>query len=255
MIFNYHTHTPRCHHARGNEREYIEAAITAGVKILGFSDHAPQFYEDGFVSYFRMLPDEAEGYVRTLRDLAEEYRSDIELHIGFEAEYYPSIFPKLQAFCRDLGAEYLILGQHCLTVEPTDAWPSHPTEDVGILRRYVDEVLAGLATGSYSYVCHPDLMNFLGPDEIYDEEMTRLCRGAKALGIPLELNLLGLREHRHYPAERFIRIATRERNDIVLGCDAHEPEAFLHPSAEAAACELLSAYGITPLSSLPLRPI
>jgi len=30
MFANYHTHTSRCHHAKGTEREYIEAAIKAG---------------------------------------------------------------------------------------------------------------------------------------------------------------------------------------------------------------------------------
>ena len=42
MIANYHTHTWRCRHADGTEREYVETAIEAGFKILGFSDHTPQ---------------------------------------------------------------------------------------------------------------------------------------------------------------------------------------------------------------------
>ena len=41
MRMNLHTHTPRCHHATGSEREYIERAIAAGLQTLGFSDHAP----------------------------------------------------------------------------------------------------------------------------------------------------------------------------------------------------------------------
>ena len=39
LIANYHTHTKRCHHACGEDREYVEAAIESGLKILGFSDH------------------------------------------------------------------------------------------------------------------------------------------------------------------------------------------------------------------------
>ena len=38
---NYHTHTYRCRHAYGSEREYIEAAIRMGIAELGFSDHVP----------------------------------------------------------------------------------------------------------------------------------------------------------------------------------------------------------------------
>ena len=41
MDYNLHTHTYRCSHATGTEREYIEAAISAGIKIMGFSDHIP----------------------------------------------------------------------------------------------------------------------------------------------------------------------------------------------------------------------
>ena len=35
MIANYHTHTWRCGHAGGNEREYVEQAITAGIRTTG----------------------------------------------------------------------------------------------------------------------------------------------------------------------------------------------------------------------------
>ena len=38
MIANYHTHTYRCHHADGTEREYVERAIENGLKIFGFSE-------------------------------------------------------------------------------------------------------------------------------------------------------------------------------------------------------------------------
>ena len=47
---NYHTHTTRCKHASGEDREYVEKAIESGLKILGFSDHCPWVFEDGYVS-------------------------------------------------------------------------------------------------------------------------------------------------------------------------------------------------------------
>ena len=36
MYANYHTHTKRCQHAVGEDREYVEAAIAAGIQVLGF---------------------------------------------------------------------------------------------------------------------------------------------------------------------------------------------------------------------------
>ena len=38
---NWHTHTKRCGHAEGEDEAYVQAAVKAGLKILGFSDHAP----------------------------------------------------------------------------------------------------------------------------------------------------------------------------------------------------------------------
>ncbi len=44
MLANYHTHTERCYHASGEDKEYVEAAIKAGLKVLGFSDHCPWIF-------------------------------------------------------------------------------------------------------------------------------------------------------------------------------------------------------------------
>ena len=46
LTANYHTHTYRCQHAGGTEREYIEKAIEVGIKKLGFSDHVPCPFKD-----------------------------------------------------------------------------------------------------------------------------------------------------------------------------------------------------------------
>jgi histidinol-phosphatase (PHP family) len=56
MIANYHTHTPRCRHAKGSEREYVESAIKAGLQVLGYADHSPQIFPAGYDSTFRMYP-------------------------------------------------------------------------------------------------------------------------------------------------------------------------------------------------------
>ena len=84
MTANYHTHTKRCRHASGTEREYIETAVSRGLTTLGFSDHTPQIFPNGFVSNFRMAPEETAEYFRTLRELREEtgYRCGKLTHIG-----------------------------------------------------------------------------------------------------------------------------------------------------------------------------
>ena len=76
---NYHTHTVRCKHAVGLEREYIEAAISEGFKILGFSDHTPQPYPEGFVSGIRMDMTQLKDYTDTLVKLRDEYKDQIQI--------------------------------------------------------------------------------------------------------------------------------------------------------------------------------
>ena len=46
MLYNYHTHTVRCRHASGTDREYVEKAIEGGIKTLGISDHAPYLFKN-----------------------------------------------------------------------------------------------------------------------------------------------------------------------------------------------------------------
>ena len=243
MFANYHTHTPRCHHATGDEREYIENAIKAGMKILGFSDHAPQVFDGSYVSGIRMTPEEAVEYVSKLKRLAEEYKNDIEIHIGFEAEYFPDIFNRLISLCRELGAEYLIMGQHCLINEPEDIWIGRPDSSCTRLTLYVDQVIEGLSSGAFSYLAHPDMYHYTGDIQWFNTEMTRLCLAAKQFSVPLEINMLGLSDHRHYPTERFFRIAAEVGNDIVIGCDAHQPEALLNTDMQNKTREFAEKLG------------
>ena len=78
MIANYHTHTYRCNHAHGEDREYIENAIKGNMKILGFSDHCPWIYTNGYVSSTRMLPSQLDDYFTSLESLKKEYQKDIK---------------------------------------------------------------------------------------------------------------------------------------------------------------------------------
>ena len=100
MIANYHTHTPRCGHAQGSEQEYVDAALSSGLKLLGFSDHTPYPFPDGYRSTFRMLPEELPDYVATVNGLKEKYAGQLEIHLGVEAEYYPKYFDGLLELLR-----------------------------------------------------------------------------------------------------------------------------------------------------------
>ena len=83
--------------------------------------------------------------------------------------------------------------------------------------------------------------------------MRKLCRAAKELDMPLEINLLGLRTGRNYPDDLFWRIAGEEGNTAVLGCDAHKPEQLCAAQWEKTALELAEKYRLNLLQTVPIR--
>lgn len=242
MLANYHTHTYRCHHARGEDREYVEQAIAGGMKILGFSDHCPWIYGDGYVSGSRMAPEELDGYFRSLLDLKAEYKNDIDIYIGFESEYHPDLIEAQDKLFSDYPVDYMLLGQHSILREPFSPYAGGaPTSSEDELKMYVDLLIEGMESGRYLYVAHPDLLNYNGSDESYRLHFTRLCRYLKEHDIPVEINLLGLRDGRHYPSDRFFRIAQEVGNTAIIGCDAHFPEA-LSDKEPIKKCELFAEH-------------
>ena len=251
MLANYHTHTKRCHHAFGEDREYIEAAIKTGLQILGFSDHSPWVYPSGFISGIRMTQAETEEYFHSLELLKKEYENDIQIYIGFEAEYTPELIEDQDALFDQYPLDYLILGQHFLG--PDDfCYVGRETGREDILTQYVDSVIEGMQSGRYLYLAHPDLIHFTGDGKIYDKHMRRMCMKLKELDMPLELNVLGLADHRHYPAERFLKIAGDVGNPYILGIDAHTPEQLLNQPAIERAERLCGEYGIQLVDELSL---
>ena len=252
MIANYHTHTPRCHHAVGEEREYIERAIESGLTILGFSDHTPVPFAEGYVSGIRMLPSELEDYVDTVLALKEEYKRDIEIHVGLEVEYYPRYVEAMQDMIAPYPIEYFLLGQHFAGNEAGEVYYGSVTRDPEILLAYCRQVTEGLESGLFTYLAHPDLINFVGNEDLYRTRMLLLCKKARELQIPLEINLLGLSTGRHYPNELFWKIAGEAGCDAVLGADAHRPGAVYNEEAERAGRALAERYGLHLLETVPL---
>ena len=225
LTSNYHAHTWRCQHAYDTEREYVEAAIELGIRQFGFSDHVPCPYPKEFVSGIRMRMNQAEEYRDCIRKLQEEYKAQIQIYAGFEAEYIPKYFEEQKRMFDELGFDYMIMGQHFLNDgEMEGLYTGSPTWDDEFLKAYVDTILEGARTGAFLYIAHPDIINYQGPKKIYEKEMRRLCEGIKQCDIPLEVNILGMATNRQYPSEVFWKQAAEVGNDVVYGLDVHSLE-------------------------------
>ena len=263
MIANYHTHTTRCRHANGTEREYIEMALESGLKILGFADHAPYFFPSSYYSNFRMFPHDAEEYFRTITDLKAEYAGQIEIHVGVEMEYYPALFQKVVDFLRQFPCEYMLLGQHFPGNEEGEDYICTPRTDPARLERFMDQVTEGMETGLFTYAAHPDGFCWHGDPAFYKQVMRKFCRRAKEKDWVLEFNVLGYHHKKNYPNPLFWEVAAEEGNSCILGVDAHypwmlnkrdeDPEGWKQAAEDALA--YLHSLGMKPLDTVELKPI
>ena len=223
MKTNYHTHTYRCKHAVGSEEDYVKKAIKEGIEILGFSDHAPFDFKNGYVSRCRMELGEIDGYFETVLNLKEKYADYIKILVGFEIEYYDDLWEEAINTYKKYPLDYLLLGQHFVrneSYEKSDVFD--PIEDVSVLKQYVDGCINAINTDRITYVAHPDCINFVGDKNVFQGEMSRLLAHAKQKNMPIEYNLLGVRSNRNYPNKDFWSIVSDFGCEVVIGCDAHQ---------------------------------
>lgn len=257
LLTNYHTHTPRCKHASGSEAAYLETALKNGFDTIGFTDHMAWPYPNGFSSPIRMDAELLPDYAAGVKKAKEIYGDRIKVHLGAECEYYPKYLTWLQEEKEKLGLEYLILGVHYPPYEegfPQFASAKTPDE----IKQYTELCIAGMETGLFSCLCHPDLPLKSYPEfDKHAEEMSRALSAAAAkLNIPLEYNLAGVRLRSvssgfGYTSDEFWKIAAEYHCNAVIAYDAHEPEVLNDTASFKTAYDKLTALGITVLDRMP----
>ena len=261
LLINYHSHTWRCQHASDTEEAYVVQAIESGYSVLGFADHTPWPYTNGYVSNMRMRIDQLPGYVHTLRTLAEKYADQLYIPLGLECE----AFPEYMGWLSDLKGQYLdylILGNHFELNDSTGGFYFGRCRTPGEIRRYIQCTIAGMETGLFAYVAHPDL--FCRSYPVFDAECAAaardLCAAARALSLPLEYNLLGLQYRDRdcadgglgYPCESFWEIAADAGCRVIVGLDAHNVRQLTRRDLFESARTFLSGLGMEIVPRLPV---
>lgn len=257
MNYNYHTHTFRCHHASGRPEEYIERAVKNGLKKMGFSEHFPYRFPNGHQSWYRLPEEEISAYFEELQGLREAYRDKIEIKIGFEMEYYPAYFDDMLKKAISYGAEYLILGQHFLESDEVPGPVRTITETTSEenLEKYVSDVVAAIRSGVFTYIAHPDIMNFVGDPETFRKAFRRICDAAKETNTPMEVNFLGLRENRNYPNMLIWELFGEEQVPVTFGFDAHDVPSAYDGESLKKAMAMVQRYGLNYIGEPELRPL
>lgn len=233
--YNLHSHTFRCGHAFGEDEEYVLACRQAGFSYMGFSDHVflPGLHEPRMRGDASMLQD----YVSSVNSLKKKYERKLKIYLGFEAEYLEEYLPYYQKLLKEKMIDYLILGQHCYYKGGRTYWYPHEVGNEEAVNHYVDDVIKGMHSGLFTYVAHPDFfMIFRGGYHAYHEEASkRLIKEAKALHVPLEINMSYGRRYGEsfdpeamsiYPYPPFWNMVSEIGAEVVIGVDAHQPEDY-----------------------------
>lgn len=228
---NWHTHTARCGHASGSDEEYVLAAIQAGFKTLGFSDHAAYRKPDPPA---RMDFEQVPEYIQSIRSLSEKYKDQIDIHLGMEVEYYPDQWEELSWYRKNL--DYCILGQHHIVFEGTSIYKVDDREN---LMAYVDALENGCKHALCDYICHPDvvLWNYPSIDGSVKEAAERIAEISLRYNMPLELNcgsgvLRDMKTYEDgirfaYPTRAFFEVFAEKKCPVIIGLDIHNPKLFL----------------------------
>ena len=261
MKSNYHTHTYRCRHAVGSEKEMILAAYQSHLKVIGMSEHVPlphfrihlmksmtairsikgllsmilQFLSNGPTS--RMKYKDLNQYLDILTSYQEEFNDQIEIYKGFEAEGIEEYFPYYKSLLDTNQIDYLILGHHYDQYAIYDRYFGRKQLSKKDIYQYCNQVEKALDTKLFSYLAHPDLflVGYKDFDKDAETVTKRICQKSKDLNIPLEINAGGIRRGKvkrnhtevyRYPNTFFWRIASEVGNDVIMGVDAHKPSDF-----------------------------
>lgn len=253
LDYCFHSHTYRCGHATGTDEMYVQEAIKAGVKHLGFSDHVflPGKTHPGMRGDYSQLTD----YINSVRNLSLKYKNDIEIFLAFECEYFDEFVDYYRDLKNKHGFDYLILGQHFFLDELGNFFYVRNDASMENVERYMTAAKKAMESGLFLYFAHPDLILtiFNEFDEQAEKVSRRLCELAKEYDMPLELNLNGmtwtLPNHISYPCEKFWEVVGQVGNKVVIGYDAHKPEFYRETKYLDRASEWVEKYHLNVINS------
>jgi histidinol-phosphatase (PHP family) len=225
MIVDLHNHTPLCNHAEGTIDEYINAAISKGTEVFGFSDHAPMDFDP----QYRMKFEDMRAYEEEVLKAKEKYKEQITILLSYEVDYLKGHMDE-----RVLNAEvdYLIGSVHFI-----NGWGFDNPEFIGryeseeideIWQNYFDTIEEMAQSRLFDVVGHLDLIKVFKfmPKRDIKEIANKALLAIKDADMVLEMNVAGYRKPiaEAYPSKELLEEAFKLEIPITFSSDAHKPE-------------------------------
>ena len=241
--FNIHTHSIYSD-GKSTPREHVEEALRQGLVKLGFSEHSPLPFDNTFSVKSERMPE----YVAEIATLKEEFKDQIEILCGLEADYIPGISETFAVTKEKYHLDYLIGGVHLVghSANPEELWfidgPKWEIYDEGLMkffdgdirkgvRAFYDQTNQMLEHEEFDIIAHFDKIKMHNRDRYFheDEEWYRkLALETLDLihqkGIVMEINTRGIYKKRYngfYPSPWLLKEAFKMGIPTIISSDAH----------------------------------
>ncbi|MEO6907686.1 MAG: histidinol-phosphatase [Abditibacteriaceae bacterium] len=226
VLYESHSHTPLCRHAKGEPEDYAEMALQRGLKGIIFTCHNP--LPDGIAQGSRMYPEQFGEYVDLVARAREAYAGKVDVRLGLEADYMPGLESFLEKQLNSQEFHHVLGSVHPHLKEYKEKYFS------GDVAAYQDLYFTHLAdaaeTGLFDTISHPDLVKNIFPDQ-WDLQralpaILRALDRISATGVAMELNTSGLQKaiSEMNPNSTMLREMNQRDIPIVIGADVHVPE-------------------------------
>jgi len=240
---NYHTHSTWCD-GKNSLEEMIQEAIKENLKVLGFSSHTMH----PFGSNWHLQPRYTVDYCKEIQTLQKKYKDQIEILIGFEADYLPPIsFPEHTRYA-EFSPDFLIGSVHYITDESL-------RHDCFTIDGSIEELEKGIQNcfngdskkavqvyfatqrdminrGGFDIIGHLDVIRkrnntlhlFNENDSWYKKELKATAKVVAKSGLIAEINTGGMARaglKTPYPSPYFLELLNQYKVPIMINSDAH----------------------------------
>jgi histidinol-phosphatase (PHP family) len=260
---NYHSHTNFCDGTDSPET-YVKAAIAKGMKVYGFSSHAPIPFFD---CKWAMNLENLEEYTQDVTRLKRKYEDYIEILLGLEVDYIPDLMGPTAHFLQTAGLDYSIGSVHFVdSIGVGKGWEIDGPLD--IFKKGLHEIFGGdieKAVTRYFELTRmmliedcPDIVGHLDKIKMqnsrehffnedakwYRDELRTTLEAIADSGAILEVNTRGIYKKKSkelYPGTWAIGQALELDIPIMLNSDGHHPNEIVGEFETAA--EILNTVG------------
>ena len=232
MIATFHNHS-KWSDGRSSFAEMYAYAESAGVEILGLSDHFC-IYPDGSSPGWSLRPDQTADYLADVLSFRD--RGNIEVQVGLEFDWFEEHREVIAPFVARIPLDYRIGAIHHVQNQQFDVDPSlwtskSPEQQDDVYTRYWGLVRQMAESGLFDVAAHLDLPKKLGfyPNTDLTSLIDEALDAIKAAGMVVELNTAGFNKPcaDGYPSLDILRRCRRREIPVTLSSDGHLPEHIL----------------------------